>query len=65
MSNAHRKYKVVQMNVAGLKGSGKLSATLLEADKKKVDILLIQEHNLTQEWEDLVEEISSIRGYHA
>ena len=53
------------MNVAGLRGPGKLSATLLEADKKKVDILLIQEHNLTQDWENRVEEITDNRGYHA
>ena len=53
------------MNVAGLQGSGKLSATLLEAEKKKVDILLIQEHNLTQDWEGSVEEITANRGYHA
>ena len=53
------------MNIAGLRGSGKLSATLLEADKKKVDILLIQEHNFTQEWETKIEEITTNRGYHA
>ena len=65
MSDTHNKYRVVQINVAGLREPGKLSATLLEADKKKVDILLIQEHNFTQEWETKIEEITANRGYHA
>lgn len=52
------------MNSAGLKESGKLSATLLEAQKMKVDILLVED-NLTQEWDERVEEIVTNRGYHA
>lgn len=55
----------VQVNVAGRKGYGKLSATLLEAEKKKVEIDLVKEHYLTHEWEEPIEEMITNRGYHA
>ena len=58
------KLRVVSHNGAGLKSPGKLTATLIEASKKDVDILLIQEHNLTAGDKELVAKTARERGYH-
>ena len=59
------KLKIVSHNSGGLRTSGKLSATLIEASKKEVDILLIQEHNFTIAQQDEVNATARNRGYHA
>ena len=56
-------YKVISMNPRGLTSKGRLNSLLFEATTARVDILLIQEHNISYKHEASALAIAKDRGY--
>ena len=62
MTNA-TSYKVISMNPRGLTSKGRLNSFLFEATSARVDILLIQEHNISHAHEASALAVAKDRGY--